>query len=371
MSYRVGDWVEILSVEEILRTLDGRGAVDNMPFMPEMLRFTGKRLQVSASAHKACDTIETIRNRRVDNALHLGVRCDGSAHGGCQAGCLLYWKTAWLKPVDAPSPSGTPVLGDKEDQFDTSVIDRATRASGQCSADEEVRYSCQATRLVEASSPMKRGYLRQYWLDLRSRNVSVWTFVRYMLLAVYNAIVRKFGKGDWMFPPVKGLAGTRTPTESLGLEPGELVEVKPADEIMKTLDANGKNRGMAFDTEMLPFCGKRYRVKQRVDQLIDEKTGVMMTMKTPGIILEDVVCMGCLHPERIFCPRAIYAFWREIWLKRVEETPDSRDGTYRMAQELRPTQCTAGSPSGLADGSRHASGEVIAAGPVTSQNPMD
>ena len=178
---------------------------------------------------------------------------------------------------------------------------------------------------------MARRYLRQYLKDLTSGNVSALTFMRYMLLAIYNAFVRKLGKGDWMIPSVKGLAGSKTPSEVLDLQPGELVEVKSAHEIMKTLDCNGMNRGMGFDTEMLLFCGKRYRVKQRVDRLINEKTGVMMKMKTPGIILDDVVCMGCLHPERIFCPRAIYAFWRETWLRRVEEKPASRDGIARMA----------------------------------------
>jgi hypothetical protein len=330
MSYRVGDWVEVLSPEEILRTLDDNGAVDNMPFMPEMLQFAGTRLQVSASAHKACDTIETYRNRKVDDAFHLGVRCDGAAHGGCQAACLLYWKTAWLKPVDGPAPQQRP-MPSRMGRVDTSVIDRATRVSASNPAEREVRYCCQATRLVEASSPMTRRYVRQYLKDLLSGNVAVWTFVRYMLLAIYNALVRKLGKGDWMIPPVKGLAGSKTPSEVLDLQPGELVEVKSADEIMKTLDANGKNRGMGFDTEMLPFCGKRYRVKQRVDRLINEKTGVMMTMRTPGVILDNVVCMGYLHPERIFCPRSIYAFWREIWLKRVEEDPDGRDGVARLA----------------------------------------
>ena len=33
------------------------------------------------------------------SAVHLETRCDGSAHGGCQASCLLFWKDAWLKPV--------------------------------------------------------------------------------------------------------------------------------------------------------------------------------------------------------------------------------------------------------------------------------
>jgi hypothetical protein len=317
MNYRVGDWVEVLSPQEILQTLDDKGSVDNMPFMPEMLQFAGKRLQVSASAHKACDTIETYRNRRVENAVHLGVRCDGSAHGGCQAACLLYWKTAWLKPVDGPTSEHASSIS-RPSVVDTSVIDRATRAFGSGPSDQEVRYSCQATRLVEASSLMRRTDVRQFWKDVTSHNVSLWKMIRYMPLAVYNTVVRRLPRGRTI-PSIKGLAGRKTPSEVLDLQPGELVEVKSADEIMRTLDANGSNRGMVFDTEMLPFCGKRYRVKQRVNQLIDERTGVMMTIKTPGIILENVVCMGCFHPARLFCPRGIYPYWREIWLKRVKE----------------------------------------------------
>jgi hypothetical protein len=317
MNYRVGDWVEVLSSEEILQTLDDNGALDNMPFMPEMLQFAGKRLNVSASAHKACDTIDTYRNRRVEDSVHLGVRCDGSAHGGCQAACLLYWKTAWLKPVDGPSPQCGSTIS-TADMVDTSVINRATRKSVSNPSDQVVRYSCQATRLVEASSPMRRTDVRQFWKDLTSGNVSLWKMIRYMSLALFNTLVRRLPRGRTI-PSVKGLAGRKTPSEVLDLQPGELVEVRSAKEIMRTLDAKGSNRGMVFDVEMLPFCGKRYRVKERANQLIDERTGAMLTMKTPGIVLENVVCMGCYHPARIFCPRGIYAFWREIWLKRVEE----------------------------------------------------
>jgi hypothetical protein len=317
MTYRVGDWVEVCSLEEILRTLDDEGAIDKMPFMPEMQQFAGRRLQISASAHKACDTIEYRGNRKIDDAVHLGVRCDGAAHGGCQAACLLYWKTEWLKPVSSPAgqhgPNDSPVGG-----VNTSVIDRATRISNTDPA-AEVRYSCQATRLFEASSPMRGRDISQYWADVSSGNVSVWTMFRYSLLALYNMIVGRLASARTI-PSVKGLAGRETPQEVLGLQPGELVEVKSADEIMKTLNAKNSNRGMSFDTEMLPFCGKRYRVKERVERLIDERTGAMLTMKTPGVILESAACRGYFHPGRLFCPRGIYPFWREIWLKRVENT---------------------------------------------------
>ena len=39
--WRAGDWVEVRSKEEILATLDKKGQLDSMPFMPEMLAPTG------------------------------------------------------------------------------------------------------------------------------------------------------------------------------------------------------------------------------------------------------------------------------------------------------------------------------------------
>jgi hypothetical protein len=315
-TYRRGDWVEVLSPEEISQTLDDNGALDKMPFMPEMLQFAGKRLRVSASAHKACDTIETFSNRRVEDSVHLGVRCDGSAHGGCEAACLLYFKAAWLKPVDGPAPDS--LQTSQPNLPAPTAIERGTRTPGSEASDPDVRYSCQATKLFEASSPLGKTDVRQYWLDLRSGNVTVWKMFRYMPLAVYNTVVGRSGHGR-KFPSIRGLAGRKTPTETLNLQPGELVEVKSSKEIMATLNAEGSNRGMIFSTEMLPFCGKRYRVKQRVTQLIDETNGAMITMKTPAIILDEVVCMSCYHPGYIFCPRGTYPYWREIWLKRVEE----------------------------------------------------
>src|SRR5215510_10199973 len=91
----VGDWVEVCSKEEILKTLDSKGEIDGMPFMPEMFAFCGQKFQVSKRAHKTCDTVFPIRSRWVDDSVHLETRCDGQAHGGCQAGCLLFWKTQW------------------------------------------------------------------------------------------------------------------------------------------------------------------------------------------------------------------------------------------------------------------------------------
>lgn len=107
-----------------------------------------------------------------------------------------------------------------------------------------------------------------------------------------------------------------TPFETLNLQPGELVRVKSKEEIVKTLDTHNANRGMSFDGEMVRYCGREARVLRRVEQIIDEKSGRMLHLKTPCVVLESVTCTGRYHRQ---CPRAIYPYWREIWLERVDE----------------------------------------------------
>jgi hypothetical protein len=74
---------------------------------------------------------------------------------------------------------------------------------------------------------------------------------------------------------------------------------------------------MGFDGEQMPYCGGTYRVHKRVTKILNEKTGKMMHMKNPCIILENVFCEGRYSECRMFCARSIYSYWREIWLERV------------------------------------------------------
>src|SRR5918912_4569562 len=96
---RVGQVVEVRPAAEILATLDAEGATDALPFMPEMLRFAGRRFTVSAHAQKLCDTRrDGTGNRLLHDTVYLDdLRCDGSGHDGCQAGCRLLWRASWLR----------------------------------------------------------------------------------------------------------------------------------------------------------------------------------------------------------------------------------------------------------------------------------
>ena len=136
--------------------------------------------------------------------------------------------------------------------------------------------------------------------------------MRSLAILVFNKFLRRICR--WQYPSVAGKL-KRTPVEVLDLQPGEWAVVKSREEIVATLDASGKNRGMSFEPEMIPYCGKCYRVVYRVNQIIDEGTGRMKKLGSVGIVLEDVIC-GSRY--RTPCPRANYLYWREIWLRRAE-----------------------------------------------------
>jgi hypothetical protein len=312
LGLRAGHWVEVRSAAEILATLDDRGCLDALPFMPEMLQFCGRRVRVFKTAHKTCDTIERYVGRSMTNTVHLdGLRCDGEAHDGCQAGCLLFWKEAWLKPVPASgsADAGPRGAASPKVEVDTTVLTRATKTS-------DGRYSCQATDLLRATAPLPWWDVRQYMKDLTAGNVRLRDFVVYLGIATYNAIMRLHWRGR-PYPYIRGLAD-KTDPGALNLRRGELVQVRSKAEIMRTINASQKNRGLWFDAEMVPYCGRTFRVLDRIEKIVDEKTGKMLHLGNACIVLEGVVCSGCLSNYRLFCPRSLYPFWREAWLKRVE-----------------------------------------------------
>lgn len=335
-SLSVGDWVEVRREEEILATLDSDGRLDGMPFMPEMFAFCGHRFRVHKSAHKTCDTVFPIRSRRLAHAVHLDTRCNGSAHGGCQAGCLLFWKDAWLRPVAGSGrhdAAATGVPAHAASRTTRADLLRATLAPG--SDPHDPTYACQATLLPYYSTALSPYDFRQYWKDLTSGNVALGPWLRGALYISYQRVINLgIGLGRplrWCYETFQRLwgglpyprrwgklpLGARTPSLELNLQAGDWVRVKSYDEILATCTNDNRNRGMGFDGEMMPYCGHTYRVHKRVTQILNEKTGRMMTMKTPCIILENVVCQGRYSTCRMFCPRAIYPYWREIWLERV------------------------------------------------------
>jgi hypothetical protein len=347
--FRAGELVEVRSREEILRTLDRNGRLEEMPFMPEMFGYCGRRFRVYKRAHKTCDFVNKTGIRKLVGAVHLeGLRCDGSAHGGCQAECLFFWKDAWLKRVNesaASDPSPVPASGPSSCSSCRTAggctekdVLAATRAPGEDANSPDPTYVCQATQLPRFTQSVAWWDVRQYLEDCRSGNVSsVWKlFPRFAFRMYDNLVNLGIGIGPslrWFYDRFQSLwggipfpagpgkipAGSKTPSCSIGLKPGELVRVKDQQAILETVDVYRRNRGMSFSAEMTPYCGGTYRVHSRVNQIIDEKTGKMLKMKNACIILEGVICQARYNKKMIMCPRATYPYWREIWLERADQ----------------------------------------------------
>jgi hypothetical protein len=349
MPLRAGDWVEIRSKEEILKSLDERGQLDRLPFMPQMFQYCGQRFQVYKRAHKTCDTINGTGGRRLPEAIHLELRCDGKAHGNCQAACLIFWKEAWIKPVDSADHFGKQLSPDRIEQNSLANIAvacteddvwRATRADDHHPSNDPT-YSCQATQLPYFTAPLPWSDVRQYLWDYTSGNVSMRRMLSGFVYAAYYYFARPGRRNqlwgaalrrlyDWAQAFWRGIpyprrtgtlpAGRPAPTSSETLQPGDLVRVKSYEEILATIDGQNKNRGLFFDAELVPYCGGQYRVRSRVTSFINEKTGKMSALKTPAVILENVWCQSRYSTCRVFCPRSIYSWWREVWLEKSAES---------------------------------------------------
>jgi hypothetical protein len=321
---RSGDAVRVRSEAEILATLDATGRLDGLPFMPEMLRYCGSTARVYKRADKTCDTITPGSHRRLHDTVHLdGLRCDGEAHGGCQALCLLFWKEDWLERIDAPEAvsrndaqapvHATAATGPLEG-FSHDDLVAATRADDPAT-DEAPIYRCQATELVRASTPLPWWEPRQYVRDVRSGNYGLVEvalgIARFLFVGVH---IRLTGSS---IPFFHGRLGS-TPRGELGLQEGERVRVRTRKEIEATVDRKNRNRGLSFDSEMVRYCGRETRVLRRVEQIVDERTGRMRIIPGDCLILDGAICTAEYH---LACPRSIYPYWRETWVTRVDDTP--------------------------------------------------
>jgi len=340
MKLRVGESVEVRTKEEILATLDKNGRTEGLPFMPQMFQYCGQKFKVYKRAHKTCDFVYTAKSRWLPNGVHLDLRCDGVAYGGCQHACLLYWKEAWLKRVDenASALEQKPLVlnGNTCTEVDVSV------GTSSVNEQNEVIYTCQGTELLDFTKPLSWWDIRQYIEDYTSGNASINRLLRGFVYGMFSTIKNsglKVGRplvwfydafeilwGPYPRRPGRKPQGQPAPTCSLNLRPGELVRVKSYNEILATLNKESKHRGLSFDAEMVPYCGRVFRVKAIVTTFLDEKTRKLTTVKTRCITLENVICQARYSNCRMICPRSILPWWREIWLERVSE------GTQRARQ---------------------------------------
>lgn len=123
---------------------------------------------------------------------------------------------------------------------------------------------------------------------------------------------------------------------NLRLRPGDVVEVKSADEILQTLDDDGTLDKLPFMPEMIEFCGKTFRVARRVVKICAFGTySTMLAFNSDDVVILD--CKRCSGVDHDHCPKECVIFWREAWLRKVESVSKTADsnGAERLRARLK------------------------------------
>jgi hypothetical protein len=299
--FHPGDLVEVKSPREILETLDADGTIGQLPFMPEMIEFCGKRFAVSKRVVKICTSGSgsTMRRFRADDVVLLdGLRCSGIDHDGCQKACMIFWREAWLRKVENGAVQSDIDLGGHK-----HLRGRLKTSTGPKT------YFCQASQLWKAADALSRWErFTLCFADIRAGNCTAFEMAKRIGIWLFWRIRRLF-----LGAYARGSSKT-TPVESLNLQSGELVEVRPMENIVETLNETAHNRGLWFSPDMRLLCGKQQRVARRIDKLIVDGTGEMRQLRNT-VYLEGSLC-GCAHVAFGGCSRCEFVYWREIWLRR-------------------------------------------------------
>jgi len=128
------------------------------------------------------------------------------------------------------------------------------------------------------------------------------------------------------------------------LHPGELVQVKTADEILQTLDADGTSDHLPFMPEMVDLYGKTFRVvKRAVKTCAFGAASTMVGFNSDDVVILDTIrCSGADHDG---CQKACRLFWREAWLRRIGVAADTQSmGDSRAGEQLRARLKTKSGP---------------------------
>jgi len=127
------------------------------------------------------------------------------------------------------------------------------------------------------------------------------------------------------------------------LRPGDLAEVKSPSEILQTLDANGTLDQLPFMPEMIDSCGKRFKVSRRVVKICTSGSGstIRRFRADDVVLLDGLRCSGADHDG---CQKACMIFWREAWLRKVEDAAVQSDVDLRGREQLRARLKTSTGP---------------------------
>jgi hypothetical protein len=97
---------------------------------------------------------------------------------------------------------------------------------------------------------------------------------------------------------------------------GDKVNVRPAEEILATLDSAGSLDGLPFMPEMLDWCGNTFHVQRQVVKTCVDGHPMRRFQDDDVVILDSPRCDGSSHGG---CKHGCRIFWKKAWLRPAHE----------------------------------------------------
>lgn len=96
---------------------------------------------------------------------------------------------------------------------------------------------------------------------------------------------------------------------------GDQVNVRPAEEILATLDADGTLDGLPFMPEMLESCGGSFHVQSQVVKTCVDGHPMRQFPDDDVVVLDGPRCDGGAHDG---CKHGCRIFWKKAWLRPAD-----------------------------------------------------
>jgi hypothetical protein len=279
--------VRVKNYNEIRQSLDKDDSLYGLQFTHEMKKYCGttQRILTEVTRVKSDGRGYEKNIGILENVYMLdNVFCNGERHLNCTRQCKLLWHKNWLdfknssKTVE-PLSNKSPLL-----------IDDPTL--------------CQASTIMNAAT----HFSNKFYHNLLNREYFSKVSVSGVIKDILNGVSYIITTYIWSR---KGSL-RRTPSVSLGLKVGDRVRVRSFEEIKRTLDVYGRNRGLGFSAEMRKYCGQTLTVSYIMRNVISEYTGELKQASNT-VLLDGSICDGEYHSR---CQRQCPHMWREIWLER-------------------------------------------------------
>lgn len=116
----------------------------------------------------------------------------------------------------------------------------------------------------------------------------------------------------------EGTAGLPvTGSRNIQINPGDLVRVRPKEEIEGMLDYRGTYKGCPFIEGMYAHCGQTYKVLKNASYFYDELKEKLCKCKDL-VVLDGTICYGKQKLYSTKCDLLCCFFWHKEWLEKVE-----------------------------------------------------